>query len=125
MPSKVWSVTPIFRLASATVLPSAMTISACRSFLIVCSGVCFRLAVCTRSMAQFLTFLLDPVSAGRSLARHTPGHPYDDEVDDFVNAVLDWRRPATDARDGSNTAIAIICGIQAMESGATVAIPNR
>ena len=59
------------------------------------------------------------------LARHTPGHPYDDEVDDFVNAVLDGRRPATDARDGGNTAIAIICGIQAMESGATIAIPNR
>ena len=59
------------------------------------------------------------------LARHTSGHPYDDEVDDFVNAVLDGRRPATDARDGGNTAIAIVCGIQAMESGATITIPNR
>ena len=59
------------------------------------------------------------------LAGHTPAHPYDDEVDDFVNAVLDGRRPATDARDGGNTAIAIICGIQAMESGSTIAIPSR
>ena len=59
------------------------------------------------------------------LASHGRGHPFDDEVDDFVNAVLSGCAPATDARDGGNTAIAIICGIKAMESGETVAIPNR
>jgi UDP-N-acetylglucosamine 3-dehydrogenase len=59
------------------------------------------------------------------LAPHGKGHPYDDEVEDFVDAVLGARAPATDARDGGNTAIAIICGIQAMESGETIAIPNR
>lgn len=59
------------------------------------------------------------------LAPHDRSHPFDDEVDDFVNAVLDGRSPTTDARDGGNTAIAIICGNQAMESGKTIAIPNR
>ena len=59
------------------------------------------------------------------LAAHGAGHPYDPEVDDFVNAVLEGRSPATDARDGGNTAIAILSGIEAMETGKTITIPNR
>ena len=63
----------------------------------------------------------DPVELVPDLS----GHPYDDEVADFVNAILGECKPATDARDGGNTAIAIICGIKSMESGQIVLIPNR
>ena len=59
------------------------------------------------------------------IARMKPGHPYEPEVVDFIDAVLTGRKPAVDARDGGNTSIAIIAALDAMDKSGWVTIPNR
>ena len=51
------------------------------------------------------------------------GHPYDPEVDAFLDSILNNTKPPIDARDGGNSTIAILTAMDALKKKRPVAIP--
>ena len=53
------------------------------------------------------------------------GHPYDGEVDAFLDAIIEDKQPVIDARDGGNTSIGVLAAMEALHQGKPVKIETR
>ncbi len=53
------------------------------------------------------------------------GHPYDGEVDAFLDAIIEDKQPVIDARDGGNTSIGVLTAMAALHQGKPVKIQTR
>ena len=51
------------------------------------------------------------------------GHPYDKEVEDWLDSIRDDRKPRCDLFDGANSTIATIIAVDAMKAGKPLPVP--
>jgi predicted dehydrogenase len=54
----------------------------------------------------------------------TEGHPYNPEVDHFIDCILDDKPTSCDAIDGAKSTMAVLKAIEAIGTGRAVAIPR-
>ncbi len=52
------------------------------------------------------------------------GHPYDPEVADWLDAIVEDRQPRTPLRDGANSSMACLCAIRSAREGREVEVPR-
>jgi len=53
------------------------------------------------------------------------GHPYDPEVEAFLDAIIEDKQPVVDAREGANTSIGVLAAMEALRQGGPVKIRTR
>lgn len=61
---------------------------------------------------------LQPVEADR-----IAGHPYDREIEDWLDAIREGRSPRCDLFDGANSTVATLIATEAMSAGKTLPVP--
>jgi len=61
---------------------------------------------------------LQPVAADR-----IAGHPYEREVEDWLDAIRENRSPRCDLFDGANSTVAALMATEAMDAGRTMSVP--
>ncbi|MEW6749675.1 MAG: Gfo/Idh/MocA family oxidoreductase [Candidatus Latescibacterota bacterium] len=54
----------------------------------------------------------------------TEGHPYDPEVADWLDAILQDRPPRTPLKDGARSTLATLCAVRAAREGREVRVPE-
>ena len=57
-------------------------------------------------------------------AERISGHPYDREIEDWLDAILYDRQPRCDLYDGANSTVATLIAAEAMHSGNPLTVPN-
>jgi len=60
----------------------------------------------------------EPVDADR-----ISGHPYDREVEDWLDSIIEDRKPKCDLFDGANSTIATLVAVDAIKLGASLTVP--
>lgn len=56
--------------------------------------------------------------------RQIEGHPYEPEIDHFLDCILTDRQPIVDAFEGANSAAAMIVATEAVETGRVLPVPH-
>ncbi|MDA0748370.1 MAG: Gfo/Idh/MocA family oxidoreductase [bacterium] len=56
-------------------------------------------------------------------ADRVKGHPYDPEVEDWLDAIVEDRTPRCDVFDGANSTVATLVAAEAMSQGKTLSVP--
>lgn len=56
--------------------------------------------------------------------REIAGHPYDPEIEHFLDCILEDKLPLVDAFEGANSAAAMIVATEAVETHRTLAVPH-
>jgi UDP-N-acetylglucosamine 3-dehydrogenase len=57
-------------------------------------------------------------------ATQITGHPYEPEIDHFIDCILNDRPPLVDAFEGANSAAAMIVATEAVETGKVLPVPH-
>ena len=76
-----------------------------------------QIAICRNEQEMHPDFT--PVQADRQT-----GHPYDTEVDDWLDAILNDRPPRTDLKDGAASTLATLIAVESAKSGAELEVPR-
>ncbi|MFQ6039324.1 MAG: Gfo/Idh/MocA family oxidoreductase [Candidatus Poribacteria bacterium] len=54
---------------------------------------------------------------------HITGHPFDREVEDWLDSIRENRNPRCDLFDGANSTVAMLMAAEAMASGKVLSVP--
>ena len=56
-------------------------------------------------------------------SEHIAGHPFDREVEDWLDSIRDGRNPRCDLFDGANSTVATLLAVEAMGTGKVLSVP--
>ncbi|MBM3240265.1 Gfo/Idh/MocA family oxidoreductase [Candidatus Poribacteria bacterium] len=57
------------------------------------------------------------------VANHIAGHPFDREVEDWLDSIRDGRSPRCNLFDGANSTVATLAAVEAMATGKALSVP--